>query len=55
MGGSDLTRPNTVAFRGKKENQSKAGGFVKQVTSVQIWLLLSKCGLIFYKHVGISK
>ncbi len=53
MGGSDLTRPNTFAFRGKRENQSKTGGFVNQVASVKIWLLLSKFGLIFYEHVGI--
>jgi hypothetical protein len=35
MGGSDLTRPNTLAFRGKRENQSKAGGIVNQVASVE--------------------
>jgi hypothetical protein len=52
MGGSDLTRPNTLAFRGKRENQSKVGGFVNQVASVKIWLLLSKFGLIFYNHVA---
>jgi hypothetical protein len=36
-GKSDLIRPNTLAFRGKRENQSKAGGFVNQVASVEIW------------------
>ena len=54
MGGSDLTRPNTLAFRGKRENQSKVGGFVNQVASVEIWLLLSKFSLTFYGHVGIN-
>jgi hypothetical protein len=53
MGGSDLIRPNTLAFRGKRENQSKAGGFINQVASVEIWFLLSKFSLIFYGHVGI--
>jgi hypothetical protein len=54
MGGSDLTRPNTLAFRGKRENQSKAGEFVNQVATVEIWLLLLKFSLIFYSHVGIQ-
>ena len=53
MGGSELTRPDTLAFRGKRENQSKADGFVNQVASVEIWLLLSKFSLIIYGHVGI--
>ncbi len=43
-----------MAFRGKRENQSKAGGFINQVASVKIWFLQSKFGLIFYKHVGLS-
>jgi hypothetical protein len=54
MGGSDLTRPNTLVFRGKRENQSKAGGFNNQVASVEIWLLLSKFDIIFYGHIGTS-
>jgi hypothetical protein len=47
MRGSDLTRPDTLAFRGKRGNNSKVGGFVNQVAFVEIWLLLSKFGLIF--------
>jgi hypothetical protein len=39
MGGSDLTELNTLAFSGKRVNQSKAGGFVNQVASVKIWLI----------------